>query len=76
MREGRALPGLDLGGYLEGLEEAELLVEVGVHLPDDQAVENPGIGRGGPGGRGGIGVKHGEQAGVGTGIGREAVSEG
>ena len=51
---------MDLGGYLEGVEEAELPVEIGVHLPDDRAVEETGIGRGGPGGRGGIGVKHGE----------------
>ena len=56
----RALPGLDLGGYLEGVEEAERFVEIGVHLPDDQAVEETGIGCGGPRGRGGIGVKHGE----------------
>ena len=75
MREGRTLSRLDPGGCLEGEEGADLLVEVGAHLPDDQAVEESNIGRGRPGARGGIRAKRGEQAGVGGGIGREAVGE-
>ena len=75
MREGGALSWLDPGGRLEGEEEADLLVEVGVHLPDDQAVAESDVGRGRPGVRGDVRVKRSEQAGVGGGIGREAVGE-
>ena len=75
MREGSALSRLDSGGCLEGEEEANLLVEVGAHFPDDQAEEESDIGRGRPGVRGDIRLKRGEQAGVGGGIGREAVGE-